>query len=366
MADGTSGVYLAAPRRTGKSTFLQHDLQPELSARGIVTVYVDLWADQKRDPALLIADAIGNVLEKHLGLVAKIAKKARLEQVTVAGALKVDTSRIGRVDGLTLPAALAALQQAANAPVALIIDEAQHALTSEDGDRVMAAIKSARDQMNAPGKPLLMLVMSGSDRDKLLRLVNTNAAPFFGSAIQRMPVLGADFVSFIADRIASDRPDLAPVHRDTLTQAFEAFGSRPEFLVAAIGQALNPLVPQSGRFEERVLELGRERQGDDERQMESDYLALKPLEQAILWRLLDRAHGRKFRPYDADSLRFYSEKTGAVVSAQQAQSALEALRDRTPSLIRKSARGEYAVDDAAMHRWYETRIAAGAWPPQLG
>jgi hypothetical protein len=29
----------------------------------------------------------------------------------------------------------------------------------------------------------------------------------------------------------------------------------------------------------------------------------------------------------------------------------------------KSARGEYAVDDAAMHRWFQQRVQAGTWPP---
>lgn len=45
------------------------------------------------------------------------------------------------------------------------------------------------------------------------------------------------------------------------------------------------------------------------------------------------------------------------------QHALEGLRDRTPSLIRKSARGEYAVDDAAMHRWFAERVRQKRWPP---
>lgn len=36
-----------------------------------------------------------------------------------------------------------------------------------------------------------MRVMSGSDRDKLLSLVNTAASPFHVSKIQRMPPLGA-------------------------------------------------------------------------------------------------------------------------------------------------------------------------------
>ena len=95
--------------------------------------------------------------------------------------------------------------------------------------------------------------------------------------------------------------------------------------------------------------------------MESEYLGLKPLEQAVLWRLLEQ--GQRFRPYDAEALRFYREKTGGGVSPQKVQNALEALRQRSPAMVWKSARGEYAVDDAAMHRWFEQRGAAGTWPP---
>ena len=95
--------------------------------------------------------------------------------------------------------------------------------------------------------------------------------------------------------------------------------------------------------------------------MESDYLALKPVEQAVLWRVLEQ--GPKFRPYDGEALRFYRKQVGRPVTAQQAQAALESLRNRTPAIVWKSARGEYAVDDAAMHRWFEQRVLEGRWPP---
>ena len=50
MGDAHNGLFLAAPRRTGKSTFLQGDLAPALKAAGVEVVYVDLWADPRRDP----------------------------------------------------------------------------------------------------------------------------------------------------------------------------------------------------------------------------------------------------------------------------------------------------------------------------
>ncbi|MEW6037898.1 MAG: hypothetical protein AB1648_06590 [Pseudomonadota bacterium] len=97
--------------------------------------------------------------------------------------------------------------------------------------------------------------------------------------------------------------------------------------------------------------------------MESEYLGLKPLERAVLWRMLEQ--GPRFRPYDAEALKFYRGQVGRQVSVQSAQNSLEALRQRTPPLVWKSARGEYAVEDAAMHRWFEQRSQAGNWPSRV-
>ena len=362
FGDAHNGLFLAAPRRTGKSTFLQANLKPALEAAGAVVAYVDLWADPRRDPGSLIADAIARALTARLGVVSRATKAARLESVTIAGALKIDVSRIGRIDGVTLPDALRALNEAAKAPVALIVDEAQHALTSEAGEATMSALKSARDQLNRPGEVNLMLVMSGSDRDKLLRLVNTSGAPFYGSQVSRMPPLGQDFIDHVSRLVVTQRPDLAPVDGATLFQAFERFGHRPQFFMEALGQALSPLSGLQGvRFERAVLQAAKERQQADEAQMESEYLALRPLEQAVLWRLLDQ--GPRFRPYDGEALRFYRGRVTGRVTPQMAQRALESLRERNPALVWKSARGEYAVDDAAMHRWFEQRVSEGRWPP---
>ena len=365
LGDGPNGVFLAAPRRTGKSTFLQLDLQPELERQGVLVIYVDLWADQRRDPGDLIAEAIGRSIERELGVIERAAKRAGLESVTVGG-LKVNTARIGKPDGQTLTDALAFLAEKSGRPVALLIDEAQHALTSEAGENAMAALKAARDTLNRPGDVKLMLVMSGSDRDKLLRLVNTTGAPFYGSQVSRMPPLGPDFVAFVADLIERQQPTLAPIDIPALAEAFKLFGSRPQFFAAALAEALSPLSGVSERFENLLLAAARRRLAEDEAQMESEYLGLRPLEQAVVWRLLEQ--GTRFRPYDAEALRFYRDRIAASgeegkVTAQDVQKAIDSIRARSPSLIWKSARGEYALDDVMMHGWYAARVAAGAWPP---
>lgn len=362
FGDAHNGLFLTAPRRTGKTTFLRADLLPALERAGVLPVYVELWADVARDPGALIAEAIGHALQPHLARTAAQTKGAGPDKLALADGLQGERSKIGKPEGLTLADALRALHEAADQPVALVIDEAQHALSSEAGENAMTALKSACDQLNTPGEVNLMLVMSGSDRDALQRLVSSSGAPFYGSPIQRMPLLDRTFIAFLAGLIERQRPDLVPVDQACLYRAFEGFGFRPQFFMAALGQVLSPLSGISMRFEQAMQEAALQRQREDEAQMASDYLALKPLEQAVLWRVLEL--GSRFRPYDADALKFYRAQTGIAASAAKVQNALESLRQRRPALIGKSARGEYTVEDAAMRRWFEACTATASWPPR--
>jgi hypothetical protein len=360
FGDAPNGLFLAAPRRTGKSTFLQADLKPALERRGVTVIYIDLWSNFRRDPGELLAEALGKAIVPHLGPISKLATKSRLSKITVRG-LEFDVGKIGRFDGISIPDALQTLQAAVAGPIALLLDEAQHALSSEAGEAAMMALKSARDQMNRPGEVRLMLVLSGSDRDKLLRLVNTGAAPFFGSQITRMPTLGPDFIEHIAGLIEQQRPTLIPIDRAALFEAFQAFGARPQFFLDALGHVLSPFESGLRRPEPEVLIRARDHERDEHSQMESDYLGLRPIEQAVLWRMLEQ--GSRFRPYDRESNQFYAKTIGRRVTKASVQGALESLRGRTPPIVWKSARGEYAVEDAAMHAWFASRRDANTWPP---
>jgi len=83
-----------------------------------------------------------------------------------------------------------------------------------------------------------------------------------------------------------------------------------------------------------VLEAAYRRQVQDEAQMESEFLSLWSIEQAVLWRLLEQ--GSRFRPCNAAALKFYTEKLNAPgqrvvkVTAQTAQNTVEAIRQRSP------------------------------------
>jgi hypothetical protein len=126
--------------------------------------------------------------------------------------------------------------------------------------------------------------------------------------------LDRKFIAHIGHLIELQRPELTPVDCEALFSAFQDFGSRPQFFMEALGQVLSPLSGITGRFEQALQDAAQQRQYDEQTQMESDYLGLKPLEQAVLWRMLEQ--GPRFRPYDGEALKFYREQTGTSVSAQ--------------------------------------------------
>ena len=358
FSDAPNGLFLAAPRRTGKSKFLQFDLRPELEGRGCLVVYVDFWAQSRRDPAHVLAEALAARIQQVQGPARRLA--AALSKVKLAG-VEIDLSRVGQPEGASIPKVLELLSQAASRQIVLMLDEAQHTLTTEAGESAMFALKSARDQLNSPGKQRLLLVFSGSDRDKLLRLVNSANAPFYGSQIHHMPELDRSYVERLGMALEKVHDWLKPVNIDQLFEAFKAVGLRPQFLQHVLEEIMQRPKTTHTQAGNDILAGACKVQQEEIKSRRQLYLGLKPLEQYVLWRMLEQ--GSAFRPYDADSKQFYSALLGRKVSTPMVQAAIESLRDHTPSVVWKSSRGEYAVDDTGMQAWFAQERDAAAWPP---
>ena len=72
----------------------------------------------------------------------------------------------------------------------LIIDEAQHAITTDKGYDALYALKAARDELNSSRHHGLRIVATGSNRDKLAMLRNSKDQAFFGAPLQPFPQIG--------------------------------------------------------------------------------------------------------------------------------------------------------------------------------
>ena len=355
LVDYSSGMFLAAPRRTGKSTFLNNDFIPECIQRGWLPVYVDLWSDRDAAPAQLISGAIGTALARFEGALARTAKKAGIDKINLLRTLSWDFTRPQLPAGTTLAQALAVLHQVSGQLVVLIIDEAQHALNSEDGLNAMFALKAARDHLNRGDRPDgLRLVFTGSSRDKLANLVLKSKQPFFGASITPFPLLGREYVEFITALWNRRLADSNQFKVEDLAYAFELVGRRPEMLNKLLAEVSVGL-GEAGNLGELLRNGALNHQAGVWSDYESAWNELTPLQQAVLEVMAERTLGRQpFSPFTEQTLVEVSRKLEqaqavANVNTANVQKALDALRDK--ELVWKANRGEYALEDTAMAEW---------------
>lgn len=355
LVDYSSGMFLAAPRRTGKSTFLNNDFIPECVQRGWLPVYVDLWSDRDAAPAQLISGAIGTALARFEGALARAAKKAGVDKINLLRTLSWDFTRPQLPAGTTLAQALAVLHQVSGQLVVLIIDEAQHALNSEDGLNAMFALKAARDHLNRGDRPDgLRLVFTGSSRDKLANLVLKSKQPFFGASITPFPLLGREYVEFITALWNRRLADSNQFKVEDLAYAFELVGRRPEMLNKLLAEVSVGL-GEAGNLGELLRNGALNHQAGVWSDYESAWNELTPLQQAVLEVMAERTLGRQpFSPFTEQTLVEVSRKLEqaqavANVNTANVQKALDALRDK--ELVWKANRGEYALEDTAMAEW---------------
>lgn len=355
LADYRSGLFLAAPRRTGKSTFLREDLIPACIERGWLPVYVDLWADKGADPAYLIANAIAGALVPLEGRLRKLAKGMGIDKLSILRTVTWDFSKPQLPEGATLAHALELLHAASGKLVVLVIDEAQHALTTDSGINAMFALKAARDELNqGREQDGLRLVFTGSSRDKLAHLVLNSKQPFFGSVVTPFPLLDDAFVRAYTDHLNAHLAATNQFDSQDVAAAFDLVGRRPEMLRSIIASVslelgaasdLGALVREGAESIRNGLWV----------EFESAYNGLTLPQRAVLEVMASRARvGDTFAPFAGETVTEVAEVLAriggdAVPTTATIQAAIEALRDK--ELVWKSNRGAYALEDKSMAEW---------------
>ncbi len=348
IANATSGLFLAGPRRVGKSTFLIKDLIPEAQSRGWLTIYIDLWADKLMNPALLITEAIKTSIASHKGKLTQLTKHVRLQKLSILKTVELDFSKPGLPDSITLVDLLNDLVRLSGKTVLLMIDEAQHALTTSHGVNAMFSIKSARDQINISHKtPDLMLVLTGSNRDKLAQLVIKKDQPFFGSEVTAFPLLGRDYTDFFTDKVNHSLVANNQFSNDSMWEAFQLIGHRPEVLRQIVGRAA--INHEAHSFSDLLKQDASIWCDQIWGEFRNDFNTLSPLHRAILTLLIKQ--GRMWSPFSEESMRYYKQAIQeSALSVSSVQTAIQALREK--GFIWQSSRGAYALEDESFAEWF--------------
>jgi AAA domain len=342
-----SGLFLSGLRRTGKTTFLRNDLIPALEEAGAVVIYVDLWSDPTANPAGLVNRAVVKALKELQTPKSKIRQKLKkIGKADVAAfgfsfALTID--HVGTDQGPTLAEALTEVVDHAKADVVLIVDEVQHAITTEDGERMLLALKSARDAINPrPNTPgHFIFVGTGSHRAHVRELSTRRNQAFTGATSQDYPVLGRDYVEYLLRRLSEEAIKNPLPSVDAVIEAFETLGHRPEQLLHALS-LLNNQLPEGGEPDSYLTVIAatlRSSAVDDElRKVEQ----VGPIGLAI-FRFVASANGDTKGVYGSEAQSEYDHALGRRVRPEEIQQAVNELL--ASNIIMRSGHGVYGITD---------------------
>jgi hypothetical protein len=345
---GLSGVFISAPRRTGKSTLIKEDILPFLEQQKAEVIYVDLWQNRDRDPGELISEAVTDHLRKREGALLQLARKSGLDKVKAAG-FEIDIGKVGSVTGKSFAKALAELSDATKSMIVLVIDEVQHAATTAAGSTALFSLKAARDELNGSAHYGFRLIATGSNRDKLHLLVQGRDQAFMGAATMDLEPLGKDFLEWELDHFTgAHKPSIGATER-----IFREGGNRPETLRKALDdlEFRGDVTPEN--VDEKlehcfglVMQAAR-------RAFTQQVNSLPPLQAAVLTVMAKK--GIDFAPFRPDTVQRYEDECLRLsrdtinVDDSAIQYALEALR--TKSLVWKSSRGVYAIEESQHATW---------------
>ena len=360
----SSGVFLAAPRRTGKSTFVREDLRPAFERAGALVVYADLWANPTTDPSEVIVAAIRAALATKAGVVMRLAKASGLSKITVGRGVNFDLDRVGLGKDVSLTEALVALSDETRQMIVLIIDEAQHAITTDPGIAALFALKAARDELNSSHHHGLRVVCTGSNRDKLALLRNSKDQAFYGAPMVNFPMLGKDFIEWFCQK--AELP--FPLSSEKVWPLFVEAGYRPELLGSA-GDTLRfnfEVSEDTGpdMFENEVRQLANEINHVQRKAIHS----LTPIQQVVL-RVM-AATGSNYAPFEASTMALYRRalqlaggmEDDVQIDVPGVQQALLALQEK--KLIWRAARGVYAIEEQTVTDILATDgLLSGLGPP---
>lgn len=356
-----SGLFLSGLRRTGKTTFLRNDLIPALETAGALVIYVDLWSDTQTSPAKLVHSAIRKTLEDLLTPTSSLF--AKLKQIKGAdfGAFGFKfgfkLEGVGLEGGATLAEALTEVVDQAKTDVVLIVDEVQHAITTDEGNQLLLALKAARDAINprpaAPGH--FVFIGTGSHRAMVSELTARRNQAFAGATSVPYPVLEEDFVKFLLMRLEKDGfgplPSIA-----VAAEAFKMLGSRPEELIRALRQLLLnsskdknpdeilPVIASTLRSAAADVELTKVEE-------------LGSLAQAIFDRIAS-TDGDARGVFSIEAAAEYSKVVGREVRVEEVQPVANELL--AANLIMRRGHGIYGITDPFVQEiWREKQIMLG-------
>ncbi|MDR2188498.1 MAG: hypothetical protein LBE62_10685 [Azonexus sp.] len=337
---------LFAPRRVGKTHFLDHDLSPAAKQAGMLPVYADLWL-HRADPLAAINHALEEALDDAMipdGRLGKVAKTP-VRKISVPGA-SLDLGEapqrrpLPAAPDLRLDAVLARLATQHGGKILLMLDEAQ-TLADFPADLIAtlrAVLHKRKNQVDA--------VFTGSSQEGLARLMTTVGAPMYQFAqLLSFPFLGEAYLQQLAVHFASVHPGKA-LDVAALQTLFARLGHKPALLRDIVKSMSAEGITDTHTGLQHFM--ADERQAAGWRALLD---ALSPLDRMVVTVI-----GQGRPPLGKETLALLGRGVGGKVTISKVRAAIEKLKRNG---ILSKAGGQIAIEDQLLAE-YVTQLPLAA------
>lgn len=329
-----------APRRKGKTQFLQFDLIPEARERGYLVAYCDLWSDKDHPEGVIasaLAEAIGDA-----GLLRRVRARMfmprrRLKKIELRAG--VDGAGTGvefeHAPDIMLDELFDQFKRLAGGRGLLVIDEIQYLASRRSFENLTAKLRSLLDRSRGE----VWSVFTGSSQGGLTALFGRTKAPFFQfSSRVEFPNLGVELVQHFAERFHEITGGAWPV-REVL-DLYRRRGQSPLYLRSLLERCI--LAQESPDDADRFVWSGMVDQVGYPALLEE----LSPLERLVLRQIL-----LKKPLYSEESLEEMNERLGSPVDVPRVQTALRRLEGARLSLVGRVGHAEPRIEDDMFRAW---------------
>lgn len=335
MAQPGRPIALFAPRRVGKTYFLDGDLTPAAQAMGLLPVYADLWLNRA-----FPLEAINQALEESLDDVnvpkSGIGKlgKTQVKKVGAFGANLELGATPARRDlpekpELRMDSLIGRLATDSGKPILLMLDEIQALGHSAGGDAAIATVRAVLQKH----KKKLFAVFTGSSQEALGEMMMSAGGPMYQFAqLLTFPFLDTEFLQKLATHFSQVHPTKV-LHVATLEKVFVHIGFKPalmkDIVKAMSAEGITDVTLALDNFMK------------DERNFlawQSVFNGLQPLEQAVLIIL---AHG--IAPMGKETIAVLAALPKVNATVAKVRAALD--RMRKAGILSNPPKIGYMIED---------------------
>jgi hypothetical protein len=343
---------LFAPRRMGKSQFLEKDLIPAAREHGMVTAYLNLWQSRSA-PTQALLGALSQTLEpkgftrflKRLKSVKSMKLSAGIKAIA-DGKLELEWASLDLASATTL--LWDALKELpAKKRLLLVLDEAQ-VLAMKEHTELAHSLRANLDSR----KNSIKVVFAGSSEVTLRQMFGRVNEPFYNWApLEPFALLGYEFVDHLT-RLVNGLSKY-PLSQEHARAAFDALKQTPEFFRRFLNQYLtHAMEGHAAALAETFSHVYHAEE------FERRWRELLPRQRNLL-RLLAEECDDIFS--EGTRRRLGKDEGGApiaVTSVQKALGRLEALGH-----VARLDRGIYRFQDEIFLEWVTNRALQGSSTP---